>query len=177
MTLLLRNLDEKTRALMLAEVAQDVAAGTLYLSNRLSPAGSAAYPALLTEAVRSHDDAWLASQLRSDGNLLTKEQKKRPSGGYTLADVPYTAADTLAEGEFNRFYIRGLCLRVIEENVPSLVVYRAKAVTNARSESERKIGASVSPQVLLDDLRSHTGLDTALGLPPGPNSGLSVFLP
>jgi len=55
MTLLLRNLDEETRALVLAEVAQDIAAGRLSLSSRLSPAGSAAYPALLTEAVRSHD--------------------------------------------------------------------------------------------------------------------------
>lgn len=108
---------------------------------------------------------------------MTKEQKKKPGGGYALADVPYTAAGTLAEGEFNRFYIRGLCLRAIEENVPSLVVYRAKAVTNARSESERKIGAGVSPQSLLDDLRSHARLDTALGLPPGPNSGLSVCFP
>ncbi len=175
--LLLNNLDEKTRVFMQAEIAQDIAAGKLYLSPRLSPVGIAAYPALLTEAARSHDDAWLAGQIQLNGNLLLKEQRKKPSGGFTLADVPYTAADTLAEGEFNRFYIRGLCLRALEENIPTLIIYRAKSVTHARSESERKIGTSVFPQSLLDDLRSHIGLDTALGLPQGPNSGLSLFIP
>lgn len=125
----------------------------------------------------SEDASWLAGQIRLNGYLLAKEQRKKPNGGSTLADVPYTAADTLAEGEFNRFYIRGLCLKAIEGNTHALIVYRAKAVTNARSESERKIGTSVLPQSLLNDLRSHIGLDTALGLPPGPNSGLSLYIP
>jgi hypothetical protein len=56
-------------------------------------------------------------------------------------------------------------------------VYRAKAVEHARSESQQKIGSCVAAEPLLRDLRTHVGVDTALGLPPGPNSGLSVHLP
>jgi hypothetical protein len=87
------------------------------------------------------------------------------------------AHEMLAEGEFNRFYIRALCLRAIEDGIPDVVVYRAKPVENPRSESQQKIDEHVSPEALLRDLRIHPGVDTALGLPPGPNSGLSVRLP
>jgi hypothetical protein len=83
----------------------------------------------------------------------------------------------LAEGEFNRFYVRGLCLRAIDEGIDRLVIYRAKAVEEPRPDSNRRIGRSVNPRTLLDDLRRNAGVDTALGIPPGPNSGLSVKLP
>ena len=94
-----------------------------------------------------------------------------------MAEVPYTAPETLAEGEFNRFYARGLCRRAIEEGTSQLIVYRAKQVMNARSASQAKIGTKISAKELLQDLRTHPGVDTALGLPQGPNSGLSVKLP
>lgn len=58
-----------------------------------------------------------------------------------------------------------------------LVVYCAKQVTTPRRESEMKIGSRVAPRVLLEDIRTHPGVDTALRLPPRPNSGLSVRLP
>ncbi len=82
----------------------------------------------------------------------------------------------LAEGEFNRFYIRAVCARAVADGISGVVVYRAKSVEHARSESERKIGQTVDPSAVLNDLRAHPGVDTALGLPPGPNSGLSIAL-
>lgn len=57
-----------------------------------------------------------------------------------------------------------------------LIVYRAKNVTNSRPESQMKIGQTFNPHQLLKDLRENIGTDTALGLPAGPNSGLSVQL-
>ena len=57
------------------------------------------------------------------------------------------------------------------------MVYRAKEVVNPRAESVALIGKSLLAKQLLDDLRSNIGTDAALGLPPGPNSGLSVKLP
>ena len=90
--------------------------------------------------------------------------------------VPVNAAQTLAEGEFNRFYARGLCRRAITEDVGSVRVYRAKAVENPRTASVEMIGAHLDAASLLDDLRTHIAMDTALRLPPGPNSGLSVEL-
>ena len=121
--------------------------------------------------------AQLADQLRTHGRMRTTEQRKKPTGGYTVARIPPTAADTLAEGEFNRFYIRALCRRAIEERIPNLIIYQAKDVQQPRPDSEWMVGTVTSPPALLEDLRTHQGTDTMYGLPGGPNSGLSVQLP
>lgn len=177
MALHLLNLDETTRKHMLSELEDDIAKGVLYLSSRLSPRGRFDYAELLRQAVVGFDDGWLANSLRVGGRILLEEQRRKPKGGYTMARVPVTAPDTLAEGEFNRYYVRGLCLRAIESGVSELVVYRAKEVSAPRRESEAKIGTGIDPRLLLEDIRTHPGVDTALRLPPGPNSGLSVRLP
>src|SRR5262245_52245434 len=122
----LTNLDPRTRLLMLDEIHQDVASGTLYLSPRLSDRGQADYPELLATAVQAHDEEWLAERLREQDLLNATEPRRKPKGGYTTARVPVTAADTLAEGEFNRFYARALCRRAILDGISDLVVYRAK---------------------------------------------------
>jgi len=177
MTLHLLNLDERTRRLMLSEIEFDISAGTLYLSPRLSTRGRQEYADLLRQAAAGYDDAWLTDSLRAGGRINLEEQRRKPKGGFTTARVPVTAPDTLAEGEFNRFYARGLCLRALEDGVSALVVYRAKEVMNPRRESEMMIGTHIDARALLQDVRTHPGIDTALRLPPGPNSGLSVRLP
>jgi hypothetical protein len=108
---------------------------------------------------------------------LNPTEPRNTKNGVTWAKVPVTAPETLAEGEFNRFYARGLCRRAIDEGKPKVQVYRAKQVVNARSESEALLGQSLPADKLLEDLRASVGTDTALGLPPGPNSGLSIRLP
>ncbi len=173
------NLDDRTRRLMLEELEYDLARSTppLYLSPRLNERGRAAYPDLLRAAIRDGNDVSLANALRSEHLFKATEQRKKPKGGYTEAKVPVTAPETLAEGEFNRFYARGLCRRAIEDRIPELVVYRAKEVENPRPESIAMIGTRVNAEALLRDLRAHPGIEPALHLPPGPNSGLSVRLP
>jgi hypothetical protein len=177
MSLHLANLDERVRKHMLTEIDGDIAGGALYLSPRLSLRGRQDYVELLKQAVAGYDDAWLADALRTNGRINIEEQRRKPKGGYTTARVPVTAPDTLAEGEFNRFYVRGLCLRALEDGTAELIVYRAKEVMTPRHESEAMIGARVDARALLLDVRTHPGVDTALRLPPGPNSGLSVRLP
>lgn len=161
-----QDLDERTRTLMLKEVELDESNTTLYISKRLNSYGKIAYSELLKEAVTTGDSQTLAQALKQ--HINSHELRRDKS-----VKIPYNAHETLAEGEFNRFYIRALCLRAIEEGM-ELVVYRAKPVTNARSASQSKIGQSVDPQLLLQDLRNNVGVDTALGLPSGPNSGLSL---
>ncbi|BAY90254.1 hypothetical protein FDUTEX481_07565 [Tolypothrix sp. PCC 7601] len=175
--MIFQDLDDVTRKRMIAEVESDTANGKLYISSRLSANGRQDYVNLLKEAITSHNEVWLAQQLSLNGRLNLTEERKKPKGGYTTAKVPETAPETLAEGEFNRFYIRGLCLRALEEGIFELEVYRAKSVMNPRLESQAKLGTKVQAEKLLNDLRSHPGVDTALGLPNGPNSGLSVKLP
>lgn len=174
MLLSYENLDAETRRLMLEEIEEDIASNKLYFSTRFSGTGRADYPGLLKQAAESQDDEWLAEQLQRNGRLNTTEQR-RTKGGTSTVKVPVTAHETLAEGEFNRFYIRALCIRAMTEGL-ALVVYRAKQVMNARSESQAKIGKTVDAQRLLNDLRANPGVDTALGLPAGPNSGLCLKL-
>lgn len=161
---------------MRAEVETDIASGALYESPRLSDRGRADYPTLLLNAVGDGSDESLANELGAHGRL--KEMESATRNGKTFPKkVPVTAAETLAEGEFNRFYARGLCRRAIAEGQKNVRVYRAKEVSAPRAASEAMIGKSVDAQALLDDLRSSSGVDPALSLPPGPNSGLSVELP
>jgi hypothetical protein len=172
-----RNLDERTRKLMLAEIDRDIAMNTLYVSDNLNPQGQIDYPDLLRAASQDGNDVTLAAEIRGRLNAYEKPRKLK-SGALSKPPVMRSNAhEMLAEGEFNRFYIRAACLRAIEDRIPAVIVYRAKAVENARSESQQKIGQRVPVETLLSDLRNHPGVDTALGLPPGPNSGLSVHLP
>lgn len=162
------NLEVVTRKYMLAEMTGDHFQGILYLSPRLNPYGRKRYPELLKEAIVDGNDSTLAAKILAERCLNQYEQR-----GKLQVRVPYNAQETLARGEFNRYYIRALCLRAVEEN-KTLEVYRAMVVDNPRFESELKIGIRVDPVRLLRDLRSSIGVETALGIPPGPGSGLSV---
>ncbi len=83
----------------------------------------------------------------------------------------------LAEGEFNRFYIRGLCARALAEGIDEVEVCRARTSALPRPLSEERIGKRLKAATLLEDLRKHAYVETALGVPGGANSGLSVRIP
>jgi hypothetical protein len=170
-------LDETIRRYMLDEINLDAANGDFIIGKRLNATGQMRWLPLLKEAVASHNDDWLAERQRSEHLIKPKESRRLKNGNVIEVDVPITAAETLAEGEFNRFYIRGICRRAIESGISAVLVYRAKAVENPRSASETLIGTTVDAQVLLADLRTHQGEEPALKMPGGPNSGLSVRLP
>jgi hypothetical protein len=166
------DLDSATRACMRAEVERDIAAGTLYLSDRLNSAGVREYPDLLLEAMESGTPESLAAAIRSRGLLNRAETaiKDRP-----LDLLPPEAADALAKGEFNRFYMRGVCARAIAAGVERVQVYRAAKIP--KPQLVPIAGRYLDAQGLLDKLRSHTDVDQALGLPSGTDSGLSIWFP
>ncbi len=157
---------------MVAEIEHDIASGNLYYSKWFTSAGRGAYPAFLRAAATQFDDDWLAAQLATPGLFELDYVKATPSGGTTVAKVPRTAPQTFAEGEINRFYLRGLCVRAMAEG-KRIEAYRAKPVVAERPESAMLLGTQFDPARLLVDLRANVGVDTALGLPVGPNSGLS----
>jgi len=173
----LPNLDARTRALMLEEVDLDITRGALFVSPRLSLTGAAAYATLLKEAIKHHDSEWLENELEHQRRLSGTETRRKPTGGYAVVAMPETAAQTIAESEFNRFYIRAVCRQAIAAGTRTVTVYRAKPASEPRAASQRRIGTQVDPRALLNDLRRNTGVETALGIPGGPNSGLSVRLP
>lgn len=161
---------------MVTEIDSDTAKGALYISDNLNGEGRAVYPELLKVAAANGTDTSLAAEIQP---RLNSHQKPRQLKSGLLSKPPIMRVDAhemLAEGEFNRFYIRAVCLHAIEDGIEEVTVYRAKEVVNARSESQQMIGKRVNAKVLLNDLRTNIGIDTALGLPPGPNSGLSVHL-
>ena len=158
---------------MLREVELDMSRGNLYLSPRLNENGRRNYASLLKEAIGHYNDAWLAVQLAKNDCMANFEQRNR-NGISKTVKVPVNAPDVLSEGEFNRFYIRGVCARVIDEGLKKIEVYRGKSVKTPRSESQAMIGTKLPAEELLKDLRASIGVDTAFGLPPGPNSGLTV---
>lgn len=153
---------------MVNEVDADLAEGTLYFSPRLTEFGVSKYPEILKTSLEALDLNLFISLLSETGILKLTELRKG-----SLVKVPKNAAQLIAEGEFNKFYIRALCLKAIRENM-DLEVYRAKEVRTPRPDSEEKIGMIVKPKDLLQDLRETKGIDSHLGLPNGYNSGLSV---
>ncbi|MFD2147925.1 hypothetical protein [Mucilaginibacter antarcticus] len=169
-----QNLDDRTRQLMLQEFNYDIECDNCYLSKRFSDHGKNCFVEIMPEHILVGNDDSLAENLKSADCFLTHEERKTKSGT-TLAKVPDTASQTFAEGEFNRFYIRALAFRALEEG-KQLEVYRARASSNPRLESENLIGKHFNAEQLLTDLRENKGIDTAFGLPSGPNSGLSVKL-
>ena len=172
----LLDLDERTRKFMIAEVDFDIQRGKIYPSPRLSKRGTTDFSDLLRQAVEQFSDSWLANELRQHGRLNSMEGYTRNGRNHTRK-MSAIAHEMLAEGEFNRFFTRGLCLRAVDENTSELFVYRAKSVSSPRFESEQLIGNRLAPQSLLRDLRKNVGTDTEHGMPGGPNSGLSVCLP
>ena len=177
MALYLENLDERTRRLMLEELQYDIEHSQVYVSPYLSGQGVHDYPNLLRQALEGGNDETLAEDLGKLRRTERATERRDPRGGFNTVSVPENAPQTIAESEFNRYYIRAVARRALEDRIPTLVIYRAKRVSQPRPESEALIETTIDPAALLEDLRSHPGERPALGVPAGPGSGLSVRLP
>ena len=169
------NLDEKTRSFMLEAIIDAEKSNNIYYSARFNDAGFAQWLPLLKEAAKEHDEHWLAYQLEAKGMMKDYEGSMTPSGGYTVKHTPHSAAGTMAEGQFNRFYILGLCKRARAEGVSQLEIYRAKKSIIPRRESENLIGSKISVDYVEAQLLKTS--DSFKSPLLKPNSGLSMKLP
>jgi len=163
-----RDLTAEVRQHMLAEIDQDIADGVLVTSKRFTDEGAAGYPPLLRNAGSENDEAWLAERLIGSFNATEL------SGG-KIKDVPHNAHILFAQGEFNRFYCRALCLFALANPGYSIRVYRARQSKKPRRESEAKLGKILDAATVLKDLRDHLATDVEFG-PNEINSGLSLEL-
>jgi hypothetical protein len=169
------NLDDTTRAAMLAVIEEAERSKNIYYSARFNDAGNRQWVPLLKQAAKEHNEHWLAYQLEANGLMKGLEGALTPSGGYTIKHVPHTAAETMAEGQFNRFYILGLCKRARAEGISHLVVYRAKDRFDPRQESQALIGTRLSIDEIEAQLKvTKASFNSQL---VKPNSGISVKLP
>lgn len=162
------NLDEETRELMLDEINSDIGNDKLYSSNRLNKNGKENYTHNLLESVKNGNEETFTSLLTQDNfneTELVKEKSKK---------IPSNAASLLCQSEFNRYYIRAICLRAINQNQDEIEIYRGRESSWARPESEILIGTYLSATDLLEDLRNSIGISPKLF--PEINSGLTVKL-
>ena len=171
------NLDERTRQLMLDELEFDITHNQVHISPFLSGQGQRDYVELLRQAIQSGSDETLQKDLSARRRITRALPRKKRSGGFGIAATPVNAAQLLAEGEFNRYYVRALARRAIEDGIDELIVYRAKRVRTPRAQSEALVETTLPPKDLLEDLRSNPDRPPVLGVPDGSSSGLSVRLP
>jgi hypothetical protein len=174
MPLQYENLDPTTRRFALAELDNDLASGAFHVSERLRVTAVADYEHLLRDAVRYYDDRWLEEH--ASDLLIDVEPRRTRSGGQTVAKVPQMAARMLAEGDFNRYYMRGVAARAIEEGRQVVEVYRARLSLEPRPESADVEGRRIAAREVLDHLRGPLSADPAVAPLGRTNSGLSVRL-
>lgn len=162
------------RPFMLDEFRLDATADDLYVGLQLSDEGVRVWPEMLEMAIAHHDSQWLGDALRDSRYWVSHYIQNRATGP-VRSSVPVNAPDRIAEGEFGRFYIRGVCREALATG-QRVVVTRLRASSRPRPESEALIGSYVDAETLLLDLRGNKGTDTYSGIPGGPNSGLGVML-
>jgi len=172
MTMNLKQLTPQTRKTILTELDYAVKTNALYISDRLTPQGKNSYPEIIKHHIETGTPESMADALR--GLFNKTEQIHKSNGAISTRAMPKNAPQLLAEGEFNHFYMRALCLIAIGEN-KQLKIYRARLSKKARPESEALIGQPIDPKNLLNDLRTHIGSNTISGI-GDVNSGLSVEL-
>lgn len=165
-------LDAKTRTLMVEEIDLAQQSDNIYFSARFNALGNAGWGQWLKDAATQYDEHWLAFRLEVEGAMNHLETAAKPKGGYTVKHVPDTAAETMAEGQFNRFYMAAICRRSIDEGRATVRVYRAKHRSDPRPGSQSLDGTTRDANGLLEELRSKArSLNCDL---LKPNSGLSI---
>ena len=164
------NLDEKTRSLMVKELDYDLKHGSVFFDIRLKEDSKMRYTELLREALSQGTPETFSEAILS--HHLLKEMETRDLGEKRIrAKISNIAHYNIGEGEFNRYYMRAICLRAIENGLDEVEVYRAKQVSKPRPAGAHRMKA----KELLDHLRT-TNISVQ-GSFPGPNSGRSIRLP
>lgn len=155
---------------MLQELDYDLERDFTFFDVRLREESRSGYLDLLREVLQhgtpeSFSEAVLSAQ-------MLKETETRDLGDRrVVARISSIAHYNIGEAEFNRYYMRAICLRAHQEGIEEVEVYRAKPVVKPRpAEGERK-----NAKELLEHLRS-TNISVA-GSFPGPNSGRSIRFP
>lgn len=161
------NMTESVKEKMLSEVEMDISNGILYTSGRFNDTGIKQYPIFLKDSIKSGSEEVLEALIVDNDCLNETEISNGKS-----KKVPSNAAQLIAQSEFNRFYIRAVCLEAIENGIDDVEIYRARQSSWSRPESEAKIGNKINPKALLEDLRVSIGVEPKIL--PDVNSGLSV---
>lgn len=159
------NLNEITRRYMIEEIDHSIGRDELYRYEEFTDDGWKKYPELLRKAAQEGDDDFLGVTLYHNNCFRLDAHRE----SYTK----------FAELEFNKFYIRAMCRRAIDEG-KKLQVYRAKEEEESHPELQGNIGKVIELEGLLIELREQeergTPLERVIGVDLEPDSGISVRL-
>jgi hypothetical protein len=165
------DLTSDIRTRMLQELARDIEQKQIFYDSRLVENGRNLYLQILAQALE-HDTPESFSEEILKNSLLNPTEMREISEGRTVqAKVSKIAHRNIGEAEFNRYYMRAICLKAIEQGIEEVEVYRARASANPRPDAADRKNA----KDLLEHLRT-----TNISVPgsfPGPNSGRSVRIP
>lgn len=166
------NLDETTRLNMIAELERDINNGSFYNPLSLNDYGLTLYPDILRISFEKGNCTSIENYLQPNMFRMRNKNNNKVSSNIT---------SMLAFNDFNRYYIRAMIVRAIDEE-KGLYVYRAKKSIVEREESKTLIGKIIIQKEnmikLLNIYRNYQLLfskqyQTGLLLP---NSGLSLML-
>jgi len=145
------------------ELDEDIKTNNLYFSVYLPEDKKEEYLILLRKCIKSKD---VNDLIEGVNPLLTGLSPKTGNGRIE------NSHKTFGEGEFNRYYCRGVCLKAIEEG-KTVVVYRARASIEPRSSSKHLLNKVFNPSVLIEDFRTKKRDSTSFMICL-PNSGNSI---
>ena len=164
------DLEEQTRLNMISELEFDIRTGLFYEPLSMTTSGIISYKRLLKECFEKGTPETLLQKLTSSF-FREKDRNGRK--------IHSNIRETIAFYDFNRYYVRALLLRALNED-KKLCVYRAKQVMNERKESrlavnkvyfdKRQIGQ------MLELFRDYRRLFSSQHELLQPNSGLSLRL-
>lgn len=123
-------LDDTIRMIMISELENDLKEGLFYVPKSIKVDFVCAYKKLLKSTFEKGDVASLKR------NLIPNFFKDRDKNG---KKIPSNISETIAFSDFNRYYMRAILIRAINEN-KSVIIYRAKQSLNERAESKKLIG-------------------------------------
>lgn len=171
-------LDRDTRRFMREELERDLGEGKLSLSARLTRRGRADFPTLLQQVIEDPEasSVTLAQLLGSQGRMEAFEPQSGNSRRIGRVKMASDAHEVLAEYEFNRLYMRAICLRALASGETHVRVYRAREAVSQRHRSTHLEDRLLSAAEVLEDLRRNSGRQTEIGL-GRPRSGLSLCTP
>ncbi len=169
------NLNDTVRQYMLAEFEH----GDLYLSPRLNESGKQKWESLLKDAIQYHTDVWLERELTRRNCFLDTEYLKSSMGRTVKRAINKAqSARILSEREFNRYYLRGLCVAALEQGKSHLILYKAKASAVPGETLRKTVGTPIDAAALLSTMRARSvSLELVLSLEGVAHYTLSARIP
>ncbi|BBE30699.1 hypothetical protein OSSY52_08400 [Tepiditoga spiralis] len=176
MSYFFKNLDEKTRKYMLEEVELDIKKNFLYKSLRFNEIGNELYPQILKNAIEFGNEKTLEKNLLPE-YFEDDKGKILKIGKYTSV-LSTISNRVFSEYEFNKFYIRAILRRAIEENKEAVIYQAKKSFYYEDKKTKTIVGFSIKdPKSVLKSMRLGFKLESSLNLSSNQRYyGLSVEL-